>query len=201
MCGQDQPLRQPALRRADSVATRSVAQFDRQSDPAPVRQPPAMDCLGGWRGARHASSAGRVRRAGTDAEVGSDRKADAGRRRGPTDARAVAPPSLRERTIQGFAITGWARFSTRFRTSTATRRKSSATRGCNWATRTSSIGSRKHPNREPVDEMTGRAPSVSASSRSAHDGAVTQASVGRQPDGALRFLSARRECRNEKYEE
>ncbi len=44
-----------------------------------------------------------------------------------------------------------ARSSTRFRTSTATRRKSSATRGYNWARPTSSIGSRKRPSRERAE--------------------------------------------------
>ncbi len=90
------------------VAARRVAQLDRQSDPAPVRQPPAMDRLGGRRSGRHASAAGRVRRARTDAEVGADRKADAGSSSRPNRrSLAVAPPSLRERTIQGFAVTGW----------------------------------------------------------------------------------------------
>ncbi len=65
-------------------------------------------------------------------------------RSGPAELRA----SGRFRALRSPA---GARCSTPFRTSTATRKRLSATRECNWATRTSSIGSRKRPSRAPAE--------------------------------------------------
>ncbi len=53
------------------VAARRVAELDRQFDPAPLWEPPAVDRLRNRRSGRHPYAAGRVCRARTDPEVGA----------------------------------------------------------------------------------------------------------------------------------